>query len=121
MAGSDVKLSFIGLVMSGIRAVVGSTAFLIISLILAVAAIAVFAFNFLEYQKKQQSKASSSAKQQSRAGSSAKKQKISLGTKPVPSAKKASPARQAAKPSKGKGSLAAYQSRKEGQSNTQKR
>lgn len=52
VAGSDVKLSFPGLVMSGIRAVVGSTVFLIISLILSVIAVAVFLFNYLDYNKK---------------------------------------------------------------------
>lgn len=53
VAANDVKLSFIGLIMAGIRAVVGSTVFMIISLILAVGAVGVFIKNFLEYQKKQ--------------------------------------------------------------------
>ncbi len=55
VAANEVKLSFIGLIMSGIRAVVGSTFFLIVSLILAVAAVAIFIKNFLDYQKKQDS------------------------------------------------------------------
>ncbi len=52
VAGSDVKLSFSGLLMSGIRAVIGSVPFLVISLILSVIAVAVFLFNYLEYNKK---------------------------------------------------------------------
>lgn len=52
VAGSDVKLSFPGLVMSGIRTVIGSVPFLVISLILSVIAVAVFLFNYLEYSKK---------------------------------------------------------------------
>ena len=61
VAANEVKLSFIGLIMSGIRAVVGSTAFLIISLILAVAAVGIFIKNFLDYQKKQNGTSSSAA------------------------------------------------------------
>ncbi len=69
VAANEVKLSFIGLIMAGIRAVVGSTVFLIISLILAISAIGIFVKNFLEYQKKQ---------------NGTNKQKAEKGGKPAP-------------------------------------
>lgn len=53
VAANDVKLSFIGLIMAGIRAVVGSTLFMLLSFVLAVAAVVIFLKNFLDYQKKQ--------------------------------------------------------------------
>lgn len=52
VAANDVKLSLVGLVMSAIRSVIGSKVFLVLSLILSVAAIGVFAFNLLDFQKK---------------------------------------------------------------------
>lgn len=48
VAANDVKLSFVGLIMSVIKSVIGSTFFLVISLILSVAAIGVFVFNLLD-------------------------------------------------------------------------
>ncbi len=55
VAANEVKLSFIGLVMAGIRAVVGSTVFMLLSFVLAAAAVGIFLKNFLDYQKKQSS------------------------------------------------------------------
>ncbi len=52
VAANDVKLSLVGLIMSVIKSVIGSTFFLILSLILSVAAICVFVYNLLDFQKK---------------------------------------------------------------------
>lgn len=110
VAGSDIKMSFTGLVMSGIKAVIGSTAFLIISLILAITAVVVFIFNFLEFQKKKnidiigavnkllpkEMKKKPQAKKVNKAQPKGRKSTAPSNTKTAP---------------KGKGSLAAYQQR----------
>ncbi len=112
VAANDIKLSFIGLIMSGIRAVVASTPFLIISLILAVAAVCVFVLNVLDFRKKQ----SSEHKENGANEKETKKVKKASPKKPDMS-KKASAAPAKTQP-KGRGSLAAYQQRKN--ANTEK-
>lgn len=107
VAASDVRLSFFGLIMSGIKSIVGSGPFLVISLILAIAAIAVFVMNFLDYYKKNKGDLSFITDKVKKAVpasvSSKTKKKTSVAD---PSVKKA--ARPA---SQGRGSLASYQSR----------
>ncbi len=110
VAANDIKLSFIGLIMTGIRAVVASTPFLIISLILAVAAVCVFVLNVLDFRKKQTPK----NKEANEKRDERKTDKRLPSKKPTVN-KKAPTAPAKAQP-KGRGSLAAYQQRKNTQS-----
>lgn len=80
VAANDVKLSFIGLIMAGIRAVVGSTVFMLLSFVLAVAAVVIFLKNFLDYQKKQ---SSGNNKKSAKAPQSAAKRTASQARKGV--------------------------------------
>lgn len=112
VAANDVKLSFIGLIMSGVRAVIGSTFFLVLSLILAVAAVAVFAINFLDYYKKKTGgakKQSAHPQKKTPAAQNGKKTAPEAAKrKPMPTKK---PAPQPAPERKGRGTLASYQQR----------
>lgn len=115
VAANDIKLSFTGLVMSGIRAVIGSTAFLVISLILAVIAIAVFAFNLLEYQKKKQvgEKAKNSKNGEKKASAPQKPQTRtqSQNKKTAPKRENAPAASNSGRATEKRGSLTSYQQR----------
>ncbi|MBQ8503844.1 MAG: D-alanyl-D-alanine carboxypeptidase [Clostridia bacterium] len=118
VAANDVKLSFVGLVMSGIRAVVGSTVFLVISLILAVAAVAVFIFNFLEYQKKQKGGPEKKVNKNQGTAKKTVKNSSQAGSRKTASQKTAVPSTKSAQ--KGRGTLASYQSNSKNGSDTGK-
>ena len=107
VAANDVKLSFVGLIMSAIKSVIGSTFFLVLSLILSVAAIGVFVFNLLDMNNSKGKKKSPSEKKNidKAGGAKEKDEKKNAQAKKISETKKTSaePSEAKKKPALNKG------------------